>query len=71
MPFTFKLSQRLARMYDLGLSSSAAGRLLPVAGPRLPANVVVSLDAISLSPCRTHHAPRRVAPQWATGAANL
>jgi hypothetical protein len=27
MPFTFKLSQRLARMYDLGLSSSAAGRL--------------------------------------------
>ncbi len=41
MPFTFKLSQRLARMRDLGSSTSAVAlavfRRWPVAGSRFPA----------------------------------
>lgn len=36
MPFTFKLSQRLARMHARGSNDSAACRRLSVAGPRLP-----------------------------------
>ncbi len=71
MPFAFKLSQRLARMHDRSLSSSAACRLLSVADPRLPVpKFVVSLDAIALFPRATHHTPCQVAPSWAPSADN-
>ncbi len=57
MPFTFKLSQRLARMRAVGLPSSAAVvaacRLVPVAAPRR--QVVVRPDPITLSPVQ--HTP--------------
>jgi hypothetical protein len=70
MPFTFKLSQRLARMHDRSLSSPAACRLLPVVGAHLPVVRVVDSPASTLFPRTTHHTPRRVAPRWTTSAQN-
>jgi uncharacterized protein YjdB len=58
MPFTFKLSQRLARMRDSGL---AACRLLPAAGPGQVVNVVLSPDAVTLVPPFKH----KFSARWA------
>ena len=56
MPFTFKLSKRLAQMHAGGLGISVAGRLLPVTGARLQVvQVVVAPDALTPSPLQNEH----------------